>query len=323
MLVGESILAGSTLLICAVFVYVWRKSAAVYLAIWGLASTFNAWFPDPRLNIAAVLALLLAARPPASRSEWKVAIPIVAFPFIIPQRFAAVNLVAVYVLAFLVFRDWLPRIVLAALVVQHAAYVAHVSPDYPAFDFILQALLAFFILILSIEKERARVDELRSEVEELAKAAIGSAEIDHLTGLRNRMALDRLLDEPFAGVVAVSDLDHFKEINDRFGHLTGDEVLRSVGHLIRSSIRSEDDAFRWGGDEFVILFRHPRLDLARGRMRVLQERLQTFRIRSHGPHPLGLSWGAAEGDQRNLRSVLEQADLQMYEQKRQARAGNV
>ena len=116
MLVGESILAGSTLLICAVFVYVWRKSAAVYLAIWGLASTFNAWFPDPRLNIAAVLALLLAARPPASRSEWKVAIPIVAFPFIIPQRFAAVNLVAVYVLAFLVFRDWLPRIVLAALV---------------------------------------------------------------------------------------------------------------------------------------------------------------------------------------------------------------
>jgi diguanylate cyclase (GGDEF)-like protein len=137
------------------------------------------------------------------------------------------------------------------------------------------------------------------------------------------MALDRYLDEPFTGVVAVCDLDYFKDINDRFGHLVGDEVLRSVGNLIRGSIRTEDDAFRWGGDEFVIVFRHQQLDLARGRMAVLEERLQTFRIRGHGQFPLGLSWGSAEGDHRILRPVLEEADLQMYTQKRLTHAKKV
>jgi diguanylate cyclase (GGDEF)-like protein len=121
-------------------------------------------------------------------------------------------------------------------------------------------------------------------------------------------------------VVAVCDLDYFKDINDRFGHLVGDEVLRSVGNLIRASIRAEDEAFRWGGDEFVIVFRGQHLELATGRMRVLEERLQIFRIRGHGLFPLGLSWGVAEGDARVLRPVLEEADLQMYERKRQTHA---
>ena len=104
--------------------------------------------------------------------------------------------------------------------------------------------------------------------------------------------------------------------------MAGDEVLRSVGHLIRTSVRVEDEAFRWGGDEFVIVFRNQHLDLARGRMTVLEERLQTFRIRGHGPFPLGLSWGAAEGEERPLRPVLEEADLQMYERKRQTHSKN-
>ena len=48
-------------------------------------------------------------------------------------------------------------------------------------------------------------------------------------------------------------MDSFKEINDRYGHLVGDEILRHIGHLLQSSIRSEDQAFRWGGDEFLVV----------------------------------------------------------------------
>jgi diguanylate cyclase (GGDEF)-like protein len=193
---------------------------------------------------------------------------------------------------------------------------------FDIYDLAPQMLLVFSALAMWIETQDDALGQLRGEIVTLEKNVVGSSELDHLTGLLNRVAFDRHLDETFSGVVAVCDLDYFKDINDRFGHLVGDDVLRGVGNLIRASIRAEDDAFRWGGDEFVIVFRHQHLDLVRGRMAVLEERLQSFRIRGHGAFPLGLSWGAAEGDNRLLRPVVEEADLQMYERKREAHARN-
>jgi diguanylate cyclase (GGDEF)-like protein len=185
-----------------------------------------------------------------------------------------------------------------------------------AYNLVPQTLLAFSAVAIWIQTQQDTIAQLRVELDSIDDCNSRPADLDHLTGLQNRAALDRHLDEPFTGVVAVCDMDYFKDINDRFGHLVGDDVLRSVGNLIRASIRAEDDAFRWGGDEFVIVFRNQHIDLARGRMAVLEERLQTFRIRGYGPFPLGLSWGAAEGDHSVLRPILEDADRHMYERKR-------
>lgn len=179
-------------------------------------------------------------------------------------------------------------------------------------------LLAFSAMAMWIQNMQLSVDRLSRDIDRLRHEQGGPVDLDPLTGLQNRTALDVRLQEDFHGVVAVCDLDYFKDINDRFGHLVGDEVLRSVGHLIRASIRPEDDAFRWGGDEFVILFRHQELELVRGRMAALEQRLTTFRIRGHGLFPLGLSWGVADGQNKLLRPILDQADHQMYEYKRQA-----
>jgi diguanylate cyclase (GGDEF)-like protein len=188
------------------------------------------------------------------------------------------------------------------------------------YDLVAQTLLAFSAMAMWIQTQQESIAQLRAELDSLEKTASGNSELDHLTGLQNRMALERHLDEPFQGVVAVCDLDYFKEINDRFGHLVGDEVLRSVGHLIRKSIRTEDQAFRWGGDEFVVLFRDQHLEVAQGRMAALEVRLTAYRIRGYGLFPLGLSWGAAEGAGRNLQPALEEADLQMYQYKRRTHA---
>ena len=57
-------------------------------------------------------------------------------------------------------------------------------------------------------------------------------------------------------------MDNFKDVNDRYGHLVGDEILRNIGHLLQASIRHEDEAFRWGGDEFVLLFHNQQLAVA-------------------------------------------------------------
>ncbi|MGP1683345.1 MAG: GGDEF domain-containing protein [Giesbergeria sp.] len=63
--------------------------------------------------------------------------------------------------------------------------------------------------------------------------------------------------------IAVVDIDHFKLVNDRFGHLYGDEVLILVANILRSSFRSQDRVFRFGGEEFVVLLRSTSIDTAR------------------------------------------------------------
>jgi diguanylate cyclase (GGDEF)-like protein len=120
----------------------------------------------------------------------------------------------------------------------------------------------------------------------------------------------------FDGVVAVCDMDNFKDINDRYGHLVGDEILRNIGHLLQSSIRHEDEAFRWGGDEFVILFSNQHNDLARSRMAEIEARLRDFRVRGYGVLPITFSWGTAEGQGRPLRDAVDEADRNMYTLKR-------
>ena len=126
----------------------------------------------------------------------------------------------------------------------------------------------------------------------------------------------------FEGVVAVCDMDNFKDVNDRYGHLVGDEILRNIGNLLKSSIRHQDEAFRWGGDEFVILFHNQLSEVARKRMVEISARLREFRVRGHGMLPISFSWGTAEAGGRALREALDEADRSMYALKR-SRAGDV
>ncbi len=84
---------------------------------------------------------------------------------------------------------------------------------------------------------------------------------DALTGLYNRSALTEILGRELARAdrnktplsVALFDLDHFKSINDRFGHLVGDEVLRQAARVIAQTIRATDVAVRWGGEELLAI----------------------------------------------------------------------
>jgi len=117
-------------------------------------------------------------------------------------------------------------------------------------------------------------------------------------------------------VVVVCDMDNFKEVNDRYGHLVGDEILRNVGNLLERSIRHEDEAYRWGGDEFVILFSNQSTEGAGKRMAEIEQRLHEFQVRGFGVLPISFSWGVADGRERPLRQALDEADRAMYALKR-------
>lgn len=108
----------------------------------------------------------------------------------------------------------------------------------------------------SAELER-QVNHMAEEAGELKRQALE----DPLTGLANRrqfeqrvaqLQAERGADKPL--VLMIGDIDHFKHINDRFSHASGDEVLRAIGRLLREHLRPHDAIARWGGEEFVVGF---------------------------------------------------------------------
>ncbi len=108
----------------------------------------------------------------------------------------------------------------------------------------------------AIENNEQLVEELRAQADELER----QASQDGLTGLYNRRYLEGWLTRAFGDAkrggrplaVALADVDHFKGINDRYGHQTGDEVLMTVALLLRRACRETDIAARYGGEEFLL-----------------------------------------------------------------------
>ena len=221
-------------------------------------------------------------------------------------------------------------LILAAVFLEHAGILVYlyrhgsstVWADYVHYemyyDFTLHCVLAFAAMAMWSESQIDRIRDLVGELDHMRRESKQTIDLDRLTGLLNQAALARRVEHSgeFEGVVVVCDMDNFKDINDRFGHLMGDEILRNIGHLLQTSIRHADEAFRWGGDEFVILFHNQRADIAARRMEELGERLRGFRVRGFGITPISFSWGVADARGAPLRDALDKADRNMYALKR-------
>ncbi|HWQ10767.1 MAG TPA: sensor domain-containing diguanylate cyclase, partial [Holophaga sp.] len=153
------------------------------------------------------------------------------------------------------------------------------------------------------------------------------ADHDGLTRIHNRRAFDeRLVEElrrhqryhhPMS--LLMLDIDHFKTINDRYGHLVGDHVLREVGRILSETLRSTDFTARYGGEEFAII-----LPLtAEEQSRVLAERLRTLIAGAHFVHggeafSITVSIGVATlfaGALTKRKDLLEKADKALYQAK--------
>jgi diguanylate cyclase (GGDEF)-like protein len=153
---------------------------------------------------------------------------------------------------------------------------------------------------------------------------------DALTGLPARRSCDDCLQREIqyaanngtSVVVILMDLDHFKSINDGFGHARGDTVLAEFASRIQSTIRDDDRAFRYGGDEFVLVL--PHTDLAKAQVLAgrLQEIVQSSPFSGDPPLLLTLSGGIAcfPEDARAPAELLAAADRRLYQVKRSGRA---
>ncbi|HEX5329037.1 sensor domain-containing diguanylate cyclase [Sulfuricurvum sp.] len=158
------------------------------------------------------------------------------------------------------------------------------------------------------------------------KELIHQAAIDPLTGIYNRFQLNLLLtrkveqsyrDHSTFSVLFI-DLDHFKTINDQFGHLEGDRILVEFTALTRETLRSSDLFCRWGGEEFIIVLDKADLETAYP----IAEKLRQ-RIRDHDfglNTSLTLSIGISQYDPAfTIRDTIKAADTAMYRAKHQGR----
>jgi diguanylate cyclase (GGDEF)-like protein len=155
------------------------------------------------------------------------------------------------------------------------------------------------------------------------------ANTDSLTGLPNRRrtyelgkaAMAKAAEAQFPLTVAVVDLDHFKSINDRFGHAGGDQVLQEFARACRESIRAGDILGRWGGEEFLIVMPGATLDVALIALERLRSLALSIELPEIGPLQVGLSAGLApfESHVKTLDDLIARADAALYRAKHEGR----
>ena len=140
------------------------------------------------------------------------------------------------------------------------------------------------------------------------------ASMDEMTGLYNKNRLLALLDEKVYDsqniAVIYWDVNRLKYVNDNFGHIAGDRLIIKVAEAIRSSARKDDAAFRYGGDEFVMIIND-------GTVEIVQEILKRWELAigkaAEGCNfPVSASVGYAIGERKYLEDVIAEADKNMY-----------
>ena len=132
-----------------------------------------------------------------------------------------------------------------------------------AYDYIPKSRLSPSVLNRSIQNTLEKV-RLKREINHMTLKIQGMAFQDKLTGLYNRRHFETMVEKEMAGhrryghrlLVIMMDIDHFRQVNDTYGHVAGDMVLREMGMIIRDAFRENDTACRYGGEEFAVLMTH-------------------------------------------------------------------
>ncbi len=170
---------------------------------------------------------------------------------------------------------------------------------------------------------------LSARLREIQPAEYSAGLFDHLTGALSRQALDERLQEVikrarlyhYGFSLSFLDLDHFKEVNDNYGHARGDEILVAFAQRVMAELRTTDLLFRYGGDEFVLILQGT--DPVRGLALIqrLIDQARTEPVKGNPPIHISFSAGSAnfpeDGD--TPEALLKMADQRVYHSKRNGR----
>ncbi|CUS49288.1 MAG: GGDEF domain protein [Idiomarinaceae bacterium HL-53] len=183
-----------------------------------------------------------------------------------------------------------------------------------------------------LESAQTRINELEEQAEsskqKLSEQKFKSLQ-DTLTKLPNRAAFEERLELEFKRwqrystplAIAIADIDHFKQINDNYGHIAGDKTLQVIANMLKKSLRGTDFVARFGGEEFVIIFPQAELTALLDPLEKARKRIQSIPFKfKNNDISITISIGAAAfEDQDTMSSVFERADKALYSAKQQGR----
>tara|TARA_Y100000748_G_scaffold215067_2_gene180383 strand:- start:370 stop:1335 length:966 start_codon:yes stop_codon:yes gene_type:complete len=177
--------------------------------------------------------------------------------------------------------------------------------------------------VTGVAVNKRQLESANTKLQELALR-------DGLTGLLNRRYWESCLEREFARhqrydnavSLVIFDIDHFKRVNDTYGHQTGDEVIRATARITSQLVRETDFAGRYGGEEFVVLLPGTNLDGAAQFAERLRSTIERQQLEHNGtPLTFTISLGVAAlgDDMADYQALLEHADKALYQSKEQGR----
>jgi diguanylate cyclase (GGDEF)-like protein len=204
-------------------------------------------------------------------------------------------------------------------------FVALLLTDGP-FPWFRWALLSLTVAVVGVS-----VTAMRARLANLVSVLADSARTDALTGLKNRRAFEETLAVELeraartgdtVGLI-IGDLDHFKAVNDDFGHPVGDEVLRRAARAVETAVRRVDVPFRIGGEEFAVIV--PATDLASAHLLAERIRGAVAQELANGPGDVTMSLGIAAYPEHGPDgvSLVAHADSACYQAKARGRNRSV
>jgi diguanylate cyclase len=187
----------------------------------------------------------------------------------------------------------------------------------------------------SIVVLKNRLDDSRNEIEQLRQDVVKArveAQTDALTGLLNRRGFDMAVAACIAGgapgdsgpSLLIADIDHFKQVNDNYGHVFGDRVIQAVAQILKDNVKGKDTAARFGGEEFVILLPDTPVEGARQlaeKIRSIVERCRIKRTTDNGAVAnIMISLGVASfAAGESADELVARADSALYQSKQEGR----
>lgn len=196
---------------------------------------------------------------------------------------------------------------------------------------IVRDILMFFAVISAIiYKMRYDLEELVLEKEGLLDKMDSLSITDELTGLLNRRGFNRYLEwevekykrEGRGSTITLCDIDHFKVVNDTYGHDCGDKMIRHMASIFKKSLRSEDCVARWGGEEFIILQTNSTVEESITSLERIRAEICSSSITYKGEIVSAtMSFGISkfDRDMDNYESIIKAADNNLYRAKESGR----
>ena len=186
------------------------------------------------------------------------------------------------------------------------------------------------LIEIAIQTANKKLEDNINEIEKLKNRLYGQAIRDPLTALYNRRYLEERIERDFLSAdrtktqlcIAMLDIDHFKLINDTFGHDAGDKVLVNLARFLENNVRKTDFVYRYGGEEFLLIFIDCELEIAKRLSEKLRKNFSHF-ITQFGDKKIKvtLSIGISSFPQHgnNYHKLISNADEALYISKNSGR----